>query len=279
MGQRIQSYGRDKKQRSCSDRPQSQQNLFICGFRSFLVYKCSVCCCDPCERHAGPGWACSNLVFPSHFQVRRHCSFPYAGRFELFRQHCEPPDALPCVISDSSNRLRWWMFYLYFVIIFLWPKINSDVKPGNIYLQILLIFFDLFSGSRTTWDSQTGTIAISCILFFSQTFRDSPESTGSAHPSSDFVASYRACKGCIRFHFRSGILPQPCKRPFGLAIDVLTELTRFIQKVFQSALAYGIWVLRSRRSQCKFEQAPLRANTLVVFLYLATCILLLILPW
>lgn len=140
------------------------------------------------------------------------------------------------------------------------------------------VFLTYSPGSCTAWDSQTRAIAISCVFLLSETFWDPPKSPGSAQPFSNSVASYCAGEGCIRFYFGSGILPKPCKH-LPLSVDILARLKRYIWKVFQAALAYGIWVLRSSRSKCKFEQAPLRASTLVVSLYLATCILLLILPW
>ncbi|KJA19474.1 hypothetical protein HYPSUDRAFT_189911 [Hypholoma sublateritium FD-334 SS-4] len=63
------------------------------------------------------------------------------------------------------------------------------------------------------------------------------------------------------------------------AFNFIMDLVSYPHLVFQSLNAYGVWVLRQRRSRKGMSPAPLRANNIAIFLYLSACILLLVLPW
>ncbi|KAF8905102.1 amino acid transporter [Gymnopilus junonius] len=71
------------------------------------------------------------------------------------------------------------------------------------------------------------------------------------------------------------IVALPAKDAFNFVVD----LASYPNLVFHCAMAFGIWILRKRRQDEGVEPANFQARNIVIILYLASCTLLLVLPW
>ncbi|KAF4613529.1 hypothetical protein D9613_007808 [Agrocybe pediades] len=71
------------------------------------------------------------------------------------------------------------------------------------------------------------------------------------------------------------ILAVPAKDAFNFVLD----LASYPSLVFSIAMATGVWIIRRRRRSAQLSPSSLQANNELVVAYLASCILLLLLPW
>ncbi|KAG6862551.1 hypothetical protein C0995_000099 [Termitomyces sp. Mi166 len=71
------------------------------------------------------------------------------------------------------------------------------------------------------------------------------------------------------------ILVLPAEDAFNFVLDFLS----YPRLIFQSAMCFGVWILRKRRFLAGIPPSILQARNSTVFIYLLSCILLLVVPW